>query len=162
MADFCCQSRAQVYNPWPMNVRDTSREIYFRIKEDGTLSKKRWELYDIIYKHGPMTGNEAFQHTQLFTLQGYRHNVYSRLGELREMGVIKEVGTRVCSVTNELVILWDVTSNLPTKFEKKKSAKQIIAELKLEIEELKEENAHLRNLIEERNPKPQGNQFMLF
>lgn len=145
-----------------MSVRDTSIQVYYRIKEDGTLSKRRWEVYDIVFNHGPLTANEIFQYTKLSNLTGYRHNVHSRLCELREMGVLQELGTKECSISGETVILWDVTSNYPKKLEKKKSAKQIIYELTIEIAQLKRENAILKSLIEERNPNPQGAQQMLF
>lgn len=39
-------------------ARDTSREAYNKIKEMGLLSQRRWEVYDILYSHGPMTGGE--------------------------------------------------------------------------------------------------------
>jgi len=146
-----------------MSVRDTSLQVYFRIKEDGTLSRRRWEVYDIVFNHGPITGNEIFKHCELQGVPGYRHNVHARLTELREMGVVKEAGTRECQVTGETAIIWDVTSNLPTKLEKKKSAKQQIKELSLEAMELRAENAHLKALLEQRNAyingNPQGSLF---
>jgi DnaJ-class molecular chaperone len=39
------------------------------------------------------------------------------------MGVVKELGTKLCSITGKNVIEWEVTANLPVKFEKSKENK---------------------------------------
>jgi Fe2+ or Zn2+ uptake regulation protein len=101
-----------------MTVRDTSIEAYNRIKADGLLCRKRLEVYEWLYHHGPATGMEV--HRGLGG-QGNANNanVRARLNELREMGVVKEMEDTVeCQVTKMTVIQWDVTPNLPTPLEK--------------------------------------------
>ena len=45
----------------------------------------------------------------------------ARFTELRELGVIYEVGVKKCSITNRNVIEWDLTDNLPFELEKNKT-----------------------------------------
>lgn len=103
-------------------IRDTSIEAYKKIRENGLLSKRRFEVYDILFNNGPLTGSEVaikFKKT-------YGHfapsntNIVTRLGELRDTGAVREVNKTMCSVTGMTVILWDVTSKLPIKLEKTK------------------------------------------
>lgn len=64
-----------------------------------------------------MTANEVFEQLNLKTNQS------GRFTEMLEMGVIQEVGERVCSITGRNVILWDVTDQLPKKKERKRKTK---------------------------------------
>ena len=97
------------------NVRDTSIEAYNKIKADGLLSRLRFDVYDIIFHHGPMTQGECWR--DYFNHARQRHSVAPRFAELKRHRVIREVGNRPCGVTGMTAILWDVTSNLPEKLE---------------------------------------------
>ena len=73
-------------------------------------------MYDI----GPATAGEV--HAALKKAYGTNaptNSAHARLGELRARGVARELGTRICSVTGQTVILWDVTRNLPSEPPKK-------------------------------------------
>ena len=80
-----------------MGSRQTSIDCYKQIKSEGLLSKRRWEVYDIVFKHGPMTSNETSDFPSLKGVDGYRHNANARMTELREFGVVQEIGTKNCS-----------------------------------------------------------------
>jgi len=100
-------------------VRDTSKLARDTIEKNGLLSKLKLQTYLALFEHGPCTAGE------LFFLAGWHHtknnhNISSRLGELRDIGVVKEVGERPCNRTGHTVIVWDVTSRLPLKSEKPK------------------------------------------
>ena len=95
--------------------RQTSIDCYNQIKSSGLLSKRRWEIYDIVFRYGAMTSNETFDYSELKGVDGYRHNANARMTELRELGVVQELGTTICSKTGKKVILWDVTARLPVK-----------------------------------------------
>jgi hypothetical protein len=101
-------------------ARKTSAEAYRTIEENGLLSKRRFEVYDCLYYHGPMTASETFRR-----ISGGRpnynfdSNTRARFTELRDQGVIAEIGEKKCAVTGMTVILWDVTSELPTPLPKK-------------------------------------------
>src|SRR5579871_3487639 len=99
-------------------MRQTSIQAFNTIKENGLLATRQLEVYECIFENGPLTSGEAFkimnQKSPLRNLTQSR----ARFTELRELGVIYEVRTRICSVTGMNVIEWDVTDRLPIKFEK--------------------------------------------
>jgi hypothetical protein len=104
--------------------RETSAECYREIVENGLVSKKRLEVYQIVYKSGPMTSAEVY----LELTQGRRVNAISqsraRFTELRQMDLLQEKGTKKCSVTGKTAILWDVTANMPRKLQATGKTKQ--------------------------------------
>lgn len=106
-------------------TRDTSREAYNTIRENGWLSKKRWEAYAALFhSEGDLTHNELQQlieENKTKSEMVYRNNIVARLGECRDMGVVKETGERVCSISGMTCITWDVTCNLPVKFKKSRT-----------------------------------------
>lgn len=98
-------------------ARRTSVDAYNEIKMSGLLSAKRMEVYSTLFEHGPLTG------AQLSVLikkgkSSVSETVRNRLTELRNAGVVEEVGETICPITGRHVILWDVTKNLPVKFDK--------------------------------------------
>lgn len=98
-------------------VRKTSIDTYRKIEAEGLLSKRRWQVYQVLFGKEPMTGGEvslAFKEKFLGRFQP-NTNIITRLGELRDSGVAEEVGRRVCSVSGETVILWALNDNLPNK-----------------------------------------------
>ena len=99
--------------------RDISIDVYNQIKEEGLLSARRWEVYDILFRFGPMTANEIFERVNKHGSESYRHNVNPRLDELRKRKVAQRVGEKTCSVSKRDITLWDVTSNLPEEPPKK-------------------------------------------
>jgi hypothetical protein len=103
-------------------IRRTSIEVYRKIKEQGLLSKKRAEIYFVLFPHGPMTGNEIFR--MIKGVSRIVHaNIHSRLNEMEKLGVAERIGTRTCTVTGNNVDLWDVTDDLPKKVKKPKRVK---------------------------------------
>lgn len=103
-------------------IRQTSIEAYHAIKESGLLSRRRFQVYDILFHHGPLTAGEVFQ---LGLQEGtwsraVKGGICARLTELRDVGVAEEKGTRTCSLSGQKTILWDVTPRLPIKFDKPK------------------------------------------
>ena len=97
-------------------IRDTSIAVYHQIKDENLLSRLRWEVYDCLYHHGPLTQMETCR--KLNNPNRQDRSYMPRFAELHNMGVIKEVGQRVCSITGREVLLWDVTNSLPRKLEK--------------------------------------------
>lgn len=95
-------------------VRKTSIEVYRRIVSEGLLSKRRLDIYSVLFHEGPLTANEVFKRL-LGKSNINSANTGARLFELREMGAAEETGTRKCSVTGNNVIVWDVTGKLPKK-----------------------------------------------
>ena len=92
-------------------TRETSIEAYRRIEAEGLLSKRRAEVYRALFVHGPCTANELYKHMRSPDI--LNTNIVTRLGELRGMGVAKELGARECRVTHQTVLVWDVTAAMP-------------------------------------------------
>ena len=102
-------------------ARRTSIDAYNTIKENGLLSQRRLQVYEFVFKNGPCTARQA---TKAMIRQGLNSgSVSTRFSELRNVGVLEEVGETTDEETNQTVILWDVTDNLPIKFEKSKKRK---------------------------------------
>lgn len=97
-------------------TRQTSIDCYNQIRASGKLSRRRLEVLEAISKTCPCTASEA-----LVAISTSSLGIGSRFTELRDMGVIYEVRTRKCSVTNRNVIEWDMTGNMPVKIKKKKA-----------------------------------------
>ena len=101
------------------NIRSTSISAFKKLIDEGLLSGKRAIVYEILFKHGPLTGMELRRKMP----KGFVDSqVRARLNEMREMGLAKEIGKKTCRITKMNVILWDVT--------KRKNPKKIIAKKK--------------------------------
>ena len=122
-----------------MAARFTSIRVYHQIEEEGLLSRMRWLVYSWLYKNGPATGREVNQGLDV-------PHAHVRLHELQQQGVVRETGTKNCSVTGRESISWDVTANLPSTFVPiERKTRQ---EIEFEVQELKAENIRLRTLLD--------------
>ncbi len=96
--------------------RETSIEVYRRIEAEGLLSDRRWEVYSQLYQYGPATAAElAEKFPPSRGGRGLAGNVHARLGELRDRGVVVEMGPRMYRITGNRVIVYDVTAKLPSE-----------------------------------------------
>lgn len=106
-----------------MTVRDTSLAAYRAIVDNGWLGRAQEAVYVCLYHYGPLTAQEVFKRL------GMETNQSGRFTELRDMGLIKEAGERVCTVTARSVIEWDVTSSTSITPVRKISEKQQLRNL---------------------------------
>lgn len=105
-----------------MAIRQTSILAYNYIKENGLLSERRQQVYEALFEYGPCTASELFY--KMRNLRNPSHsNVTTRLGELRDLGCVAELGRKICNITGREVIEWDVTAALPAKFDKVRRTK---------------------------------------
>ena len=96
-----------------------------RLKAKGLLSKKRFQVYEILYNSGPLTAAQVSNLWEAkFGKLPNSETIRPRLTELRDRGVAAEKGTKICPIMGNRAILWDVTSNLPTKPIKKKTRRE--------------------------------------
>ena len=101
-------------------MRQTSIDCYNQIKAEGLLSKMRLKVLGAILNTAPCTSAEAL--AKITTKDNVLTQSRARFTELRELGVIRELGVRKCKVTGRNVIEWDLTDNLPSgKIAKDKS-----------------------------------------
>lgn len=91
-------------------MRKTSLDAYYEIKKSGLLSERRFQVYEIIVKRGPITQSEL---TSMFP--GRDNSMRPRFAELEVLGVIRSIGTRTCRITGRNVHEWAATSGLPEK-----------------------------------------------
>lgn len=104
-----------------MNTRKTSIEAFNKIKQEGLLSKRRFEVYEALYTSAPCTSSEAIRNAKTtFGVFG----VSSRFTELRDLGVIYEKGEKKCTITGRNVIEWDLTNGLPINFKNNNKTKK--------------------------------------
>jgi hypothetical protein len=105
-------------------IRDTSIEAFNTIKENGLLSQNRQRVYSIIFKNGPLTGAQvAALFYSKYGRTSASETIRNRITELRNFGVVKEVGKTIDVNTAMKVLVWDVTSKLPIKLERKAKTK---------------------------------------
>lgn len=94
-------------------IRQTSRDAYNAIKENGLLSPLRWQIYDILFLMGPLTQREIYE-----ILKIESQTITPRFAEMEKMGVIEIVGQKFCKKTKMMNNAYDVTSSLPKKIKK--------------------------------------------
>lgn len=116
-------------------TRQTSIDAYHEIKLKGLLSVRRFQIYDVLHRFGALTANEVFEILKKETDPSgkqfrFDSNTRARFTELRELGVVKELGTQKCSVTGRECILWDVTGNLPAETPSRITNQQKVAYLR--------------------------------
>lgn len=104
-------------------TRRTSIEAYNTIKDNGLLSKRRWEVYDILFHHGPLTAHEVVSVARRQYPRANQTSFNARLSELKAVGCAEEVGEKINPISEVLNYLWDVTDKLPVKLEKPKRTK---------------------------------------
>lgn len=97
-------------------IHQRSLEAYREIKENGLLKKLNLQVYEFLFHHGPRTTRDITEHLRIRD-NGTTSGCITRL---KDVGVITEVGTKVCDTTGMTVSLWHVTANLPAKKKKDK------------------------------------------
>ena len=100
-------------------VRDTSLEAYNKIKADGLLSKRKWQVYDIVYHNGPLTAHRIVEIAKIESPSANQTSFNARLSELEELGVIKSEGKEVHPVSGKNCYLWFSTGEMPVDIDKK-------------------------------------------
>lgn len=100
-----------------MNIRQTSVDCYNEIVTNGLLSKRRLEVYEIIYSNGPLTANEIVRISKVKYPNTNPSSFNARLSELKRCGVIIEVGEKRDDISNNNCYIWDLTDRLPIKME---------------------------------------------
>jgi hypothetical protein len=114
-----------------MNTRQTSIDCFNQIKQNGSLSKSRFKVYETLFMlNKPSTAREIFAIIPVVKIEP------TRLTELRELGVIYETGVRKCQITGMSSIEWDLTDNQPKKLLPRVTAKQKLKKLEMMISDL--------------------------
>ena len=129
--------------------RLTSSEVYNQIKEEGLLNALLWQVYDCLYRHGPLTAREAWSKLWDSGERRLAHSIIPRFAQLKKMGLVRPIGKRLCSITNRKVLVWDVTDKYPVKVQcdYKPSKEEQIRILQEHLRQCREECDRLRSLL---------------
>lgn len=103
-----------------INQRETSLRAFEEIKREGILGAVQWQVYELVFREGPMTAREITRYFELYERSIAITTFQPRLRELEEMGVMRRVGERACHVTGRSAYAWDVTSHVPTEEERQR------------------------------------------
>lgn len=114
-------------------MRITSLAAYNSIKERKLLSAKRFEVYECLYQHGPLTAHEIVALGRKANPLANQTSWNARLSELESLGVVRTVGEKLNPVSNVTNLLWDVTDKLPTKFVRTETLAQKVKRLEAEL-----------------------------
>ena len=108
-----------------MNNRKTSISTYNEIKNNGHLSAKRFQVYDIFYEFGNLTGSEVSNiYKSRFPSSKTSETIRNRITELVKMKVCEELGTTEDPNSGRTVMLFGITDNMPVKLELPKTMNQ--------------------------------------
>jgi len=113
-------------------VRLISRQAYKEALDSGLISGMKEKVYKELYRHPNSTGSELYACFS-YSSSSTSSNLTTRLGELRDMGVAEEVGSRKCKVTGQTATVWRLTNNYPIKLKIKIPKSKIIRQLKYDI-----------------------------
>lgn len=90
-------------------VRRTSFECYKELVRNKVLSTMRRDVYQWLYDNGPATRNEIAHAIHMIP-----NNCSTRLKEMADRGIVREVGEDKCKITGKNVLLYDVTDAMPS------------------------------------------------
>ena len=80
-------------------MRRTSIEVYQKIQAMGLLSQLRFEVYEVLVNHGPLTAGEVWD--RFFKNKRQRSSISARMSELEERAVVYVKGlSRVIGIRN--------------------------------------------------------------
>jgi len=90
--------------------RETSVQAFYNAVDAGIIETRRAQVWVGLKALGVATANEVFEYLKEERRLGLRYdsNTRARLTELRDMGLIREVGDRACRVTHQTCITWAV------------------------------------------------------
>jgi hypothetical protein len=121
-------------------IRETSKQAYLEILQDELIGKKQRLIIAAMIEGGfieypngdyrSVTANELYRN--YLSKSGIANaNIHTRLGELRDLGIVAEKFKRKCMITGREVITWAFLSGVkPVKFTRisKKDRKEMIKE----------------------------------
>ena len=91
-------------------AQSNSAQAYHKIKDEGLLTERRFQVYESLYAHGPMTRNEVARKVGQLPSA-----VSARLSELVDRQVVSKVDDVACPLSGHTVALYNITENLPVE-----------------------------------------------
>jgi Fe2+ or Zn2+ uptake regulation protein len=121
-----------------MGINQNSMDAFNHIKKNGLLSDKRLKVYQI-FVNNPLglTGSEVSDiFKKNYPSSQHSETIRNRITELRDMGVLDEIGNVDCKFTKRKVMKYRVNTNMPTKLVIKKSLNTNIDEIILDLKKV--------------------------
>jgi hypothetical protein len=114
-----------------MAINQNSLDAFDYIKKNGLLSDKRLKVYHIFVNHPEgLTGSEVSDiYKKNYPSSQHSETIRNRITELRDMGVLDELGNVECRFTGRMVMKYAVNIKMPTKLVAKKSLNTNIEEI---------------------------------
>lgn len=114
-----------------MAISQNSINAFNHIKKNGLLSDKRLKVYHIIMSHPEgLTGAQVSKiYKANYPSSEHSESIRNRITELRDMGVLDEVGNVECEFSKRTVMKYRANTNMPTKLQPKKSLNASIDEI---------------------------------
>lgn len=128
-------------------TRETSIAAYTEMRESGVLGGIRLNVVKILSQYGPLTQAEVSERTG----NKIQRSVTPRFAELKKMGVIEEVGEKICPISGAETYIWDLTGRQPKVPTKREKIEEAIARCEEKLVKLREE---LEEAIECESPVP--------
>ena len=121
-----------------MGINQNSMDAFNHIKKNGLLSDKRLKVYHIFLQYPDgLTGSEVSEiYKDHYPSSQHSETIRNRITELRDMGVLDEVGNVACKFTKRTVMKYRVNTNIPTKLQVKKSLNTSIDEVILDLKKV--------------------------
>ncbi len=97
-------------------VRSTSRQAHAEVMASGFIGVTLRRIYTTLFQHPRSTPNECCAHIE--RALGHRVNKPSytpRFAVLERAQLIREVGKRICSVSNKECFIYETTRVVPTE-----------------------------------------------
>ena len=106
-------------------MKPTSIKAYREIKANGTLSHRKFQVFNYLNTFGPHTGKEI----EAATVAG----AWKRCTELETNNKIERCPARKCNITGKIALTWRVRwdGDLPLVIPKKPTRAALEAEIKL-------------------------------
>ena len=86
--------------------RATSIDAFYSELESGSIKTRRHQTWSALAAIGIATANEVARAAGLNHY--FVRNVFARLSEMRDLGLVREVGERVCTMTGKTCIAWAI------------------------------------------------------
>ena len=87
--------------------RDTSTTAFYNALDDGTIKTLQVNVYRALIALGPSNMMQVNGYFQRQGLVGNSHSITPRFAELRDLGVVRELGKRPCPITGASSIVWE-------------------------------------------------------
>jgi hypothetical protein len=90
--------------------RETSVRAFYDAIAAGVITTRRDQVFAGLAELGSATANETFEHVKTQRREDLRYdsNTRARFTELRDLGLIREVGARPCRITGKTCITWEI------------------------------------------------------